>query len=156
MSQSRLLTQTSISAGPAYGLFVLHCTGGVALVSTMVSGFNVGVGFFLGASYLITTAICGLVVFLPVLLFWKGRTQRFSLAFGSAGLLAGFIPSILVFAPTAMMGGGGFAAGVLGSLPFALLNGAIGLFAGLMSRYWLRKRLRDSLHDSAALADIYA
>lgn len=152
----RLLTQTSMSVWLAYWLFVLHCAGIISALAMFGSGLNLLLGFVAGVTYVISTSLAGLVVFVPILLAWKGRTRRFSLAFGSAGLLAGLIPSYGLGIGLSMLGETSLPSALANAVPMALFNGAIGLAAGLMTRFWLRKRLRNSLHDSAALADIYA
>lgn len=154
MTYSRAFTQRSIAAGPAYPLFVVTCSILAGLISTF-SG-NPGLGIFIGFIYLFTTGIAGIAVFVPVLLLMKGRTKRFALIFAAAGFLAGFLPTFLMILLMALPGSGGAGAALNSAFWLGMMNGLLGAISGLLTRYWLRGRLRRNLIDSSDLVEIYA
>jgi hypothetical protein len=134
---------------------VLHCIVIAALAGTVLSA-NPGVGLAIGFFYALSTAFAGLVVFVPVLLLLKGLTFRYALIFGPAGFLAGFIPTLLLFGMIAALDGTDPRQAFAGAAIFGLFNGGIGLFAGLLTRYWLRNTLLRGRNDHDALMRIYA
>lgn len=157
MKRGRILTQRSIAARMACLLFVIHCVVIISAFGLMTLQFqNAGTVIIISLAYLITTALCTLIFFLPILLFFKGRTHRFSVIFATAGFVTGFLPTILIFGGLVLIATQDREAALLAVMAFAFFNAAIGLLSGLLTRYWLRKRLRENLHNSAELAEIYA
>jgi len=157
MTPHRILTQRSIAAGMACLLFVVHCVAIIGVFGIIAFPFQgIGALIIINLAYLITTALCALIFFLPILLFFKGRTHRFSAIFAIAGFVTGFLPTILIFGGIVLIATQDREAAMLAVVTFAFFNAAVGVLAALLTRYWLRKRLRENLHNSAELARIYA
>ena len=157
MAQNRILSQRSISAGLSYLLFVIQCVVIVGIVGfATIQTQALGAIILISLAYLITTAICALVIFLPVLLTLKGRTHRFSVIYAFAGFATGFLSTLILFGWFVLFVSEDRNAALIALMAFAFFNAAVGVGSGLLTRYWLRKRLKESLQDSAELVRIYA
>jgi apolipoprotein N-acyltransferase len=157
MAQNRILTQRSISAGLSCLLFVIQCVVIICIVGVATLQFQAaGAIIVISLAYLITTAICALVIFLPILLILKGRSHRFSVIYAFAGFATGFLSTLILFGWFVLFVANDRNAALIALMTFAFFNAAGGVASGLLTRYWLRKRLKDSLQDSAELLRIYS
>ncbi|MEE2525531.1 hypothetical protein V0U79_04075 [Hyphobacterium sp. HN65] len=154
MSPARAFSQRSIAIAQAYPLFVVTCAGLSGLIGVFTGSLGVDVAAAL--TYLLSTAIAGIAIFVPVLLLMKGRTRRFSLIFGLAGFLAGFLPTFLIFLILAAAASDPVGAVLNSGFWLGMVNGILGVISGLLTRYWIRKRLRRNLVDTDDLVEIYA